>query len=127
MSLRYPPVSPSPALAHRRLSAPPGLYVRVWVRPRASNLCCEDVTHRAFISNPGVEDSLFLKIYLCVCYIYDYLPPCMYVYHMHAWCPQSPEDGITPLDLELQARVSCHVGWVSRSSPASYCRAPLWL
>jgi hypothetical protein len=22
------------------------------------------------------------------------LPPCMYVHHMHAWCPQRPEEGI---------------------------------
>lgn len=38
------------------------------------------------------------------------LPRCVYVYHMHAWCPQSQEDAIIPLELELQACVSCVVG-----------------
>ena len=37
---------------------------------------------------------------------------CMYVYHVHAWClgPSEAEEGIRPLELELQMAVSHHVG-----------------
>jgi hypothetical protein len=34
----------------------------------------------------------------------------MYVCHMYAWCPWRPEEGATPLELELQMIVSCCVG-----------------
>lgn len=34
----------------------------------------------------------------------------MYVHHMRAWYPQKPEETSDPLELELQAVVSRHVG-----------------
>lgn len=36
----------------------------------------------------------------------DAFPACMPGHHVHAWCPQSPEEGI--IDLELV--VNCFVG-----------------
>lgn len=30
------------------------------------------------------------------------LPECLYVYHVHVWCPQRLEEGTSDLDLELQ-------------------------
>lgn len=34
------------------------------------------------------------------------LPECLYVYHVHVWCPQRLEEGTSDLDLELQMVVS---------------------
>lgn len=43
-------------------------------------------------------------MWLCV------LSPCLPVHHTHAWCPWRPEDGLGPLQLDLQTVVSCRVG-----------------
>ena len=35
---------------------------------------------------------------------------CVFVHHIHAWCPQRPEEGMKSLALELQMFVDYHVG-----------------
>jgi hypothetical protein len=42
-------------------------------------------------------------------YVYGYLPACMSMPHVHAWCPQRPEDStaMNPLRLELQTADKC--------------------
>jgi hypothetical protein len=34
----------------------------------------------------------------------------MSVHHVCAWCPWMADEGIDPLELELQTVVNCHVG-----------------
>lgn len=62
------------------------------------------------------------------------LPTCMCVYHLHAWCPQSTEEAVRPLELELQMVVSCHMnagngilvcGRAATALTAEYCTWPL--
>lgn len=45
---------------------------------------------------------------LCICV--SVLPVCTYIHKMDAWCPQRSEEGVRPLEPELQMVVSCHVG-----------------
>lgn len=37
-------------------------------------------------------------------------PPCMYTYHVCAWCRQKTEEGMTASRTELQMGVSCPIG-----------------
>lgn len=48
------------------------------------------------------------------------LPACISVYHVCVWCPWSPEEGVDPLEVELQMLVSCFVvlGIIERRSSA---------
>lgn len=56
---------------------------------------------------------LFYFVYM------ESLPKCIYVYHVHAWCPR-PEESIR-LELELQTLVSHHV--VLGTEPKALTRA----
>lgn len=38
------------------------------------------------------------------------MPACMYMHNENAWRPQGPEQDISPLQVELQASVSYHIG-----------------
>lgn len=54
----------------------------------------------------------FPNIFLCM----GILPECLYVYHVHVWCPQRLEEGTSDLDLELQMVVSWYLGLSTPSS-----------
>lgn len=45
----------------------------------------------------------------------DVLTVCVPVYHLHAWCPQRPEEGTGSHGLQLQMCVSCHGGARNRT------------
>jgi hypothetical protein len=60
------------------------------------------------------------NIFKLIYFIYmNVLPTCMCVCHMHAGCPQSSEDGIRCLELELQMIVN----QISGAEPGSSARA----
>ena len=40
----------------------------------------------------NVGDLYFKKIYFY--FIYEYLPACIYVHHVYAWCSRAPEEGV---------------------------------
>lgn len=45
-------------------------------------------------------------------------------HHLHAWCPQRPEEGVRASWLELQMVMSCHVGaenWTWLLHKSSHC------
>jgi hypothetical protein len=46
---------------------------------------------------------------VCVCVCVCALSTCMSVQHMCGWYPQSSEEALVPLELELWAAVSHHV------------------
>lgn len=58
-----------------------------------------------------LSPGLLLKMYLSV------LPVCMYVYHMHTWYLWMLERTSDPLELNLWAVLSHHVG--TRAKPVS--------
>lgn len=46
---------------------------------------------------------------ICSYFINICLNVCLSVHHMHAWWPKRSEEGLSSLELQLQAVVSCHV------------------
>lgn len=58
---------------------------------------------------PCLDLLFFFKNYLF--YMHEcFLPTCMYVYRVYAWCSQRPVGGFRHLELELQTLMSCCVG-----------------
>ena len=49
-------------------------------------------------------------------YVYECLPTCMYVYHMHTWCPWV----LDSLEVEFQMIVNYHVS--SGNQPMVLCK-----
>lgn len=50
---------------------------------------------------------MYVYIYKTL-YIYSALPTCIYVYHVHALCPQGQKMLLNPLELKLQMIISHH-------------------
>ena len=38
--------------------------------------------------------AIFLKMYLFLFYVFEYLASCLSVHHVHAWCLQRSEEGV---------------------------------
>jgi hypothetical protein len=55
-----------------------------------------------------MKPSLQPLIFLIIMYV-SVLPTHVSVHYVHAWCPQTPEEGVRPQELELETVVSCHI------------------
>lgn len=74
-------------------------------------VCDSDFLENCFNGDKISENSCF-----AFCLI---LPTYMYVYHMSTWCQWRPEEGVGPLEMELQVAVSHHVGAGNRPQALS--------
>lgn len=53
--------------------------------------------------------------------MFSYMYVCMYMYHLHAWCPQQSEKGIVYLELGLGIVVSHCMGTIPLLEAESWC------
>lgn len=81
---------------------------------------CSQKTHTHTSKRKIIEIRMFEC--LCLYFIYmSFLTTCIYVHHVHTWCPWRPEDGIRSLNLAAASLVN-HDVW-TRNKTWNICKS----